>query len=103
MHEIGYKNCRLKIQYINYTHRARNPGKQLNKSKAENVRILHFPEDQQKIQRHFYRAHACFVKYFLMTKKSQQTKKIGLCDYLRTEPSPGLGRGDGKSAVKIIQ
>ena len=32
--------------------------------------------NRQKIQRHFYRAHACFVKYFLMTKKLQQTKKL---------------------------
>ena len=32
--------------------------------------------NQQKIQRHFYRAHACFVKYFLMTKKLQQIKKL---------------------------
>ena len=29
-----------------------------------------------KIQRHFYRAHACFVEYFLMTKKLQQIKKL---------------------------
>ena len=32
--------------------------------------------NQQKIQVHFYRAHACFVKYFLMTKKLQQIKKL---------------------------
>eukprot|EP01048_Picozoa_sp_COSAG05_P018984 COSAG05_NODE_2882_length_2541_cov_2.248976_1_plen_73_part_00 len=32
--------------------------------------------NQQKIQLHFYRAHACFVKYFLVTKKLQQTKKL---------------------------
>ena len=34
-----------------------------------------FP-NRQKIQRHFYRAHACFAKYFLMTKKWQQIKKL---------------------------
>ena len=56
-------------------HRARNPGKQLNKSRAENVSKALF-SNQQKIQLHFYRAHACFVKYFLMTKKLQQTKKL---------------------------
>ena len=32
--------------------------------------------NHQKTQVHFYRAHACFVKYFLMTKKLQQTKKL---------------------------
>ena len=32
--------------------------------------------NRQKIQRHFYRAHACFIKYFLMTKKWQQIKKL---------------------------
>ena len=32
--------------------------------------------NRQKILRHFYRAHACFVKYFLMTKKWQQIKKL---------------------------
>ena len=32
--------------------------------------------NRQKIQRQFYRAHACFVKYFLMTKKWQQIKKL---------------------------
>ena len=47
----------------------------LNKSRAENVGIRHF-SNQQKIQRHFYRAHACFVKYFLMTKKLQHIKKL---------------------------
>ena len=47
----------------------------LNKSRAENVGIRPF-SNQQKIQLHFYRAHACFVKYFLMTKKLQQTKKL---------------------------
>ena len=39
------------------------------------MRIALF-SNQQKIQRHFYRAHACFVKYFLMTKKWQQIKKL---------------------------
>ncbi len=50
-------------------------GKQLNKSRAEKMSKALF-SNQQKIQFHFYRAHACFVKYFLMTKKLQQTKKL---------------------------
>ena len=48
------------------------------------MRIALF-SNQQKIQRHFYRAHACFVKYFLMTKKLQQTKKLAYvttCDWI---------------------
>ena len=33
-------------------------------------------ENQLKIQSHFYRVHACFVKYFLMTEKLQQIRKL---------------------------
>ena len=46
--------------------------------------------NQQKIQLHFYRAHACFVKYFLMTKKLQQTKKLA---YVTTCGPSGLEYG----------
>ena len=33
-------------------------------------------ENHLKIHRHFYRAHACFVKYFLMTEKFQHIRKL---------------------------
>ena len=33
-------------------------------------------ENHLKIQSHFYRAHACFVKYFLMTEKFQHIRKL---------------------------
>ena len=57
-----------------------------NKSTAEKLRIATF-SNHQKIQRHFYRAHACFVKYFLMTKKLQQIKKLA---YVTTCGPSGL-------------
>ena len=44
--------------------------------KVVNHTFSEFSLNRQKIQRHFYRAHACFVKYFLMTKKWQQIKKL---------------------------
>ena len=33
-------------------------------------------ENHLKIHGHFYRAHACFVKYFLMTEKLQHIRKL---------------------------
>ena len=41
--------------------------------------------NQLKIQRHFYRAYACVSKYFLMTEKLQQIRKVA---YI-----PSLGPG----------
>ena len=32
--------------------------------------------ESRAIQRHFYRAHACFGKYFLMIQKLQQIRKL---------------------------
>ena len=67
------------------SHRARNPGKQLNKSKAEKVSKALF-SNQHKIQLHFYRAGPCmFCKIFSDDQEIATNPKIGLCDYMRTE------------------
>ena len=39
-------------------------------------------ENHLKIHRHFYRAHACFVKYFLMSEKLQHISLLILIDIL---------------------
>ena len=68
---LDLATCSKSIGIGTVPHRARNPGKQLNKKST--IRTF---SNRQKIQRQFYRAHACFVKYFLMTKKWQQIKKL---------------------------
>ena len=68
------------------THRDRIPRLRVLKRVCQNVvQCGSHSENQLKIQSHFYRVHACFVTYFLMTEKLQQIRKLA---YI-----PSLGPG----------
>ena len=60
-------------------------------------------ENQLKIQSHFYRVHACFVKYFLMTEKLQQIRKLlvffKFSDHVRFDCIKGKRKSTSSTAV----
>ena len=56
------------------------------------MRSASHSENQLTIPRHFYRAHACFVTYFLMTEKFQPIRQLAYIPSLG--PGGGIGGGD---------